>query len=127
MKALIVAGITVLSLSSFANTTESVFKKDSQVPQDLQVRILETLKVKCANLLINYGLTEVSTNVRVDKVDQGITDVYFTTEFSSRYYFDGMHPSYADITVESVQYSYQNGDNLSVLKISSPDICEEAK
>lgn len=124
MKTLIIAAITAVSLSSFANTTESVFKKDSQISKQLQARILETLNARCSNLITPYRLTEEATTVRVEKVDQGITDYYYTTVFSSRYYFDGMHPSYTEITVESVEYDFQNGDNLSVSSVTSPDGCQ---
>ncbi len=125
MKSLIVAIATLVSVSTFANDLQSVYKKDTVLPVRVQERVLETLKTQCPNLLINWGLTEVITTLRVDKVDQGITDYYYTTSFSSRFYFDGMHPSYADITVESVNWDLQNGDDISIQKIYSPDGCEK--
>lgn len=124
MKTLIMSVAMLLATPTFANTIESVFKKDSTLPVRVQERVLEALKTRCGNLLINYGLKEVVTTETIVKVDQGITDRYYKTELSSRFYFDGMHPSYADITVESVLWDHQNGDDISVQTISSPDRCE---
>ncbi len=114
-KFLAVLGLT-LSITAHANTVETVFDKDSKVPTDLQARILNYVNTKCSAVIANYGLNEVSTSVRLDRIDQGVVDQYFTTTFSSRYYFDGMHPTTIYFTVESAVYAFQNGDNLEVLK-----------
>ncbi len=35
-------------------------------------------------------------------------DFFFTTTFRTTYYFDGMHPTFAFITVESAEYMISN-------------------
>ncbi|WP_408096250.1 hypothetical protein ACJVC5_14520 [Peredibacter sp. HCB2-198] len=117
MKKLIAIFALSLSVSALANTIDFTFKKDSPIPVALQERLLKVLKERCPEMVLTYNLREKSTEVRVDRVDQGVIDHYYTTTFSARWYSDGYHPSTSLITVESVEYSLQNGDNLAVLKI----------
>ena len=117
--------LTVLiSTTTWSNTPETAFKRNSEVPVELKARILSALERNCSNLIAKDGLSEQETTVRIDQVDQGIRDHFYTTTFSSRYYFDGSHPITTTITVESAQYDFVNGDNLEVISISSPDGCE---
>ncbi|WPU63197.1 hypothetical protein [Peredibacter starrii] len=117
MKKFIALFALSLSVSALANTIDFTFKKDSPISVELQQRLLKVLKERCPEMVQPYGLREVTTAVRIDRVDQGIIDRYYTTTFSARWYFDGYHPSTSYIEVESVEYSFQNGDNLAVLKI----------
>lgn len=117
MKKFIALFALSLSVSALANTLETVYKKDTQLPVALQERILKVLKERCPDMIQPYGLREKTTEVRVDRVDQGVIDRYYTTTFSARWYFDGYHPSTSYIEVKSAEYSFQNGDNLSVLDI----------
>lgn len=112
-----------LSMQAQANNSDSVFKKDSELPRNLQERVLAAVQSKCANLIMNYGLSEIATEVRIERIDQGVIDRFYTTTFFSRYLFDGTHPTTTYITVESAEYSFSNGDNLEVTNISSPDGC----
>lgn len=121
-KILVLVGFLV-ALSAQANTLDSVFKKDSAIPVELQQRILDAINTRCGRLVMQYGLQEQSTNVRVERIDQGVIDYYFSTTFSSRYNFDGTHPVTTYITVESAQYSFSNGDNLEVSSVQSHDGC----
>lgn len=107
-----------------ANTVESSFQIHSELPSELRVKVLETIKSQCGNLISAYGLREIRTDVRVDRVDQGIRDYYYETTLSSRYYFDGMHPTYTTITVESAHYDVINGEPFAVISVESPDNCE---
>lgn len=114
MKQLFLLLTLTLSVSAHANTVESVFKKDSLLPLELQKRVLSAIEKKCQDVLTENGLAESATTVREDHIDNGIVDYYYTTTFSSRYYFADQHPTYAYFTVESAEYGFSNGDNLSV-------------
>lgn len=70
MKNLIIAVamlITTQAFGSIRNSTKEV---------DHQVKIADAVWAQCG---AHRDLTEVSQVVREDKIDQGITDVYFTT------------------------------------------------
>lgn len=121
-KLFVIIGIA-FSISAQANTIDTVFKKDSALPQELQKRVLQYVNTNCANLVSYSGLQELATDVREVKIDQGMVDQYFTTTFASSYRFDGQHSVRTYITVESAQYAFSNGDNLAVLSIESNDDC----
>lgn len=120
MKSFILAMGFLFTVTSQANTIESAFKSDSVVPKELQVRILESVTTQCGELVTQYGLSEIITKVREDKVDQGMVDYFYETTFKSRYYPDGMHPGSTYLTVESAKYDIDNGDNLAILNV----LCE---
>lgn len=118
MKQLFFVITFALSLVAQANTVETVFKKDSEIPVELQQKIIDYVTQNCKAIVELYGLSELQTEVRYDRVDQGILDTYFTTTLSARYHYDGMHPSVTRIVVESAKYDFY-GDNLRVEKATS--------
>jgi hypothetical protein len=95
-------------LASFANSVETVFNASSALPAELQVRVLEAVKARCSRGLTFNTLRETSTRVRKERVDQGIVDYFYTTDLETTYYFDGMHPVGATITVESAEFDISN-------------------
>ena len=123
MKKFIALIVLAASMTSQANTLETVFKKETSIPKELQEKIFESLKTRCSDIISAYGLREMKTEVRIDRVDQGITDRYYTTVFTSRYYFDGYHPTTTRIEVKSVEYSPQYDDNFSVLEVNGENGC----
>ena len=75
MNSVLIGLMLTIGLSTFANTTESVYEKDSVLPTELKAKVL----------------TE------------------YETVFTSRYYFDGMHPSTQEIKVVSSKGRYHTG------------------
>jgi hypothetical protein len=123
MKNLIISLCFFTALTANANTVSVVFKSDSQVPTELQKRISSEVSKKCGPTYSNYTFTEKVTQVRLDRIDQGVTDKYFTTTLTD----GGLrgHPELTvSITVESAEYSFTNGDNLEVISVSSDYGCQ---
>lgn len=122
MKNFIVLMALTLASVAQANRIDTAFKKDTAVPQELQKRILENVASRCGDIVDAFGLSEIKTSVRVVRVDQGIIDRYYTTTFSSRYIYD-YHPRTAIITVETVEWSFQDGDPYAIHSIQSDSGC----
>jgi len=120
--------LLLLPLFAQANTIESVYRADSSLPRELKERVLSQVLAKCPGGVIRFGLKEDRTTVRVESVDQGIRDSIFTTTFHTTYYFDGMHPTFAYITVESAEYDIANPsvDRFDVrsIKADAADVCK---
>ncbi len=98
-----------IGFSTFANTTESVYKKDSVLPTELKAQIIQYITEKCPQDISAYGLKEVDTQV----VNQSELDVEVETSYetilTSRYYFDGMHPITQEIKVISTKRRSHTG------------------
>jgi len=111
-----------------ANTVDSVYKANSELPLELKQRVLAQVEAKCAAGVIQNGLSEVSTTVREESIDQGIRDYFYTTTFRSAYFFDGMHLADAYITVTSAEYQISNPsvDRFEIQSVSS-DVAELCK
>ncbi len=109
MNSVLIGLMLTIGLSTFANTTESVYEKDSVLPTELKAEIIQYISEKCPQDISAYGLKEVDTQV----VNQSELDVEVLTEyetvFTSRYYFDGMHPSTQEIKVVSSKGRYHTG------------------
>lgn len=100
--------ITLLATTAaFANTTDSVFKKDSALPLELKVEILEEV-LKAYPCIFDYGLAEKKTEVTIDQVDQGVRDLYFHTELTANFTHDGYHPATETLIVKSARYDGAN-------------------
>lgn len=117
----------LVPLFAQANTIDSVYRADSSLPRELKERVLAQVLAKCPRGVIQYGLTEDRTSVQVESIDQGIRDSIYTTSFRTTYYFDGMHPTFATITVESAEYDLSNPsvDRFEVrsIKADAADVC----
>lgn len=94
----------MLSIGVSANTVQSTFNKHSILPADLKVRVLKYVTEHCRDIVSDYGLSEVKTEIEFKMPDRGMTDTYFKTVLNSRYYSDGMHPANVFISVETVEY-----------------------
>lgn len=95
--------ILLFPLNAFA----TVFLPNTQLPKELQARV-HAMALSCGDYAHHWSLQEKQTTVRAERIDQGIVDYYYTTEFSLQYYFDGTHPISTAITVESAQYEINN-------------------
>ncbi len=92
MKFLIALTLTMLSFSALASTI---------TPRHMSV-ITKTVAEKC---YFSSKLTEVSTTVREDRVDQGVVDYYYSSEFTAVVRIDqGVFDTYR-VEVESAIYS----------------------
>lgn len=113
-----------MAFTAQANTIESTFKSNSKLIGELKEEVLEAVlsKYPCIN---NYGLTEKTTNITVDQVDQGVRDLYFTTTFKADFHYD-YHPSTAEVRVQSVRFDGSNPtiDWTHVLAVEGSIICD---
>lgn len=97
----------LLSLSAFAQP---------EMPIELQEKILKAIADRCERIT---NLQEVETVTRVDRIDQGQVDYYYTTYFTANWYFDGTHPINTTIKVESEDLAIYNPSisRLNVLSV----------
>ncbi|MFP5459581.1 MAG: hypothetical protein ACLGG7_12665 [Bacteriovoracia bacterium] len=56
MKNAYLAALALVGTAAYASTVESVFKKDTVLPEDLKARLLAAVEEQCARVLTNYGL-----------------------------------------------------------------------
>ena len=109
MKSVLIGLMLTIGLSTFANTPESVYKKDSVLPTELKTVIIQYLNKNCPVAISAYGLKEVDTQI----VYQSEPDVESVTDYetilTSRYYVDGMHPGHQEIKVTSSENRSHTG------------------
>jgi len=65
--------------------------------------ILEKLNQSCASAVVENGLTELRTEVRSVKIDQGQIDYFFETTFLSLH-----HGEQSEIVVQSADLAINN-------------------
>ena len=113
--------VLIYSISSVnANTVTTAYLKDSIIPNELKALILVDLQKKCPEAISPYGLSENQTTM-THGVFEGTPYTFYTTQFNSVYYFDGMHPSTIVITV----YSEKRGDSPFATGRIVSDVCEQ--
>lgn len=56
MKNAYLAALALVGTAAYASTVETVFKKDTVLPEDLKARLLAAVEEQCARVLTNYGL-----------------------------------------------------------------------
>ena len=119
MKMLFILTISFISIMSHANTVESVFKKDTNLPKVLQEKIFMEIVHKIPGLA-PFSVYEMTTEVRVDRIDQGIRDYYYKTKFRILTTFDD-HRTRGYIFVESAEYSFycQNDCNFEIQSLKT--------
>jgi hypothetical protein len=110
MKALFILTLALVTTLVSANTVETVFQKDSELPVILQTQIIKQM-TKDIPCLEAYSMSEVKTEVKIDRIDQGITDYYYTTTINFTYFWDRYHPSHGTITVKSEQIDFYCHDH----------------
>lgn len=120
MKKLLSAILIFSGLVASANTVETTYLKNSVLPSKLQQMIIDAVQTKCGNATSQYGLREINTDFTVGDFN-GEPYTFFTTEFDSRYYSDGMHPTYTRITV----YSELRGNAAYAVGRIVSDVCEQ--
>ncbi len=117
VKLLPILALALISTPAFAAIQ---FRAPSNVPPELKELITRTVEAKCNAA---FDLKEESTTVEEDRIDQGLTDYYYTTNLSGQYYFDGMHPVGVNIVVKSsLSSDSADGDIISVE--SDSDVCQ---
>ena len=57
MKSVLIGLMLTIGLSALANTTESVYKKDSVLPTELKEQIIQFISEKCPQDISAYGLS----------------------------------------------------------------------
>lgn len=124
MKFVIFSLVILSSSLGWSNSLESVFRKDTHLPVILQEKLLHRLKLEIKNLS-PFSLREINTELRVDRVDQGVIDYYYTTNFEMSVTCD-FHPTTAYLTVKSAEFSFycQNNCNIEILDIKTQGTCE---
>lgn len=92
--------LLLMTLTTFANTSDSVFGNKSQLPKDLQVQMLDLITTQCPHDITPYGLSEIETKITAE--DLGVeSEIQYETYLNSRYLFDGTHPLTQQIKVLS--------------------------
>lgn len=119
MKALFILTLASLTTLANANTAETVFKANSELPVILQTKIVEEMK-KAIPCLESYSMEEIKTEVMIDQIDQGITDYHYTTTIEFRYFFDRYHPSFGNITIKSEQIDFYCHDHCNFKIVEMP-------
>jgi len=105
MKRMIIALLLVSGAVS-ANTVDSVYTTNSTLSSKLKAEVMEAVlkKFPCID---SFGLSEVQTSLKIDQVDQGVRDEYYTTTFNARFHYD-YHPNSAVVTVKSILWDGSN-------------------
>ncbi len=93
--------LTLLALTSFAHA--SVFNPQTELPRELQARVLKTAE-GCGLVVIR----EILTTVRMESVDQGIRDYFYTTDFIAVDPSDDQYPRQQTVRVLSAQWEINN-------------------
>ena len=110
----------VLTANTLAFASNQVFRTNSPVPAELQTRIIQAIEAKCPAVKNGY-LSEELTTAKVQQIDQGIRDTYYSSQINYSYLFDGQHPITYSVDVESVDYDINNPafDRYQVLKVTA--------
>ncbi len=86
-----------------ASVPQAAFLPNSVLPVALQEMIITEIKTRCPKLN-QWGteMAEISTGTSLVIDSSGSAHTLFTTAFSLRYIFDGMHPISSSLEVTSV-------------------------
>lgn len=119
----LVLPITIF-LCSFSAYAVS-YQESTELPSALRNKVTIAIEASCPKA---FEIVETRTHLRIESIDQGIRDEVYTTEFSAKFNFDGVHPVGARIIVRSVIASISNPsiDPISISKIHSDpaDLCK---
>lgn len=96
MKMILAVLMLSISLPSFANII------GSELSPRHQAVIAKAVAEKC---YLSDELTEVKTEVRVDRIDQGVIDYYYTSEFTTKQHLDQYIFDTYKVVVESAIFS----------------------
>jgi hypothetical protein len=108
--------LQIIIPSVFGNTIDSVFLKNSLLSVKIQALILDELNNNCSSGISAYGLTENSSRIESVVLNGDKIEKDFITELSSRYYFDGYHPTYQRIVIRILE-SQNNSDGEVMAKL----------
>lgn len=62
MKNPYLAALALVGTAAYANTVETVIKKDTSLSPELKSRILAAVEAHCSDVLTRFGLNEVNSN-----------------------------------------------------------------
>ena len=86
------------------------------IPAEIRARIEQTVSSRCE--IYGNGLKEFASEVRVDRVDQGVIDYFYTVTLSTKQRIDQMiFEDVEAVQIEVAQYSFSNptaGDPIQV-------------
>jgi hypothetical protein len=116
MKTFLLFGI-LIAAPVCANTVDSVFRPESALPFAVKERILAAVQIRCAKIVSENQLSELSTAVTYYYVDRDLIDYFYFTTFSSRY-SDGAIQKTATIRVES-SLTNRYGDPIEIANVTS--------
>lgn len=116
-KVFLLLGATFFYSFSFANTVESVFKKDSALSPKAQFFILQNINQNCKLGISPYGLFEQKSQIKNQEKSGNSQITTYSVQFESRYYHDGMHPSTQNLTAvfEEVLQNNQSEPEFNML------------
>ncbi len=110
----LVASVSMLVGATFASPihAETVqfgtfFLADSELPGELQSQLRRELDKRC-RFDANTRFEEVSTEVRVERIDQGVIDHFYTTQLVAREFNVNGTQNLTVIVVESSWYAGSN-------------------
>ena len=123
MKFLLSLVIFSLSLNCFAL---DIFSSTSPLPQELQLRVIELIKKSEYTSCFDYqSLKEVRTTFERDEVDQGVTDIYYTTYISGNYYLEDGSSKRLELIITSKRSDIDNPRfDPYQIELVNPDLSE---
>ncbi len=99
--------VALFSTMSFAQ--EVVFLQSNEMPEALKNKVSQALIAQCpAAFEISSEMFEEETLVRVERIDQGVIDYYFTSTFTVTPQNDTAHRESYAILVNSSQMAGTN-------------------
>lgn len=110
---------------SFANTVDSVFKQNSVLSQQAKVFLLNHLKDNCKLGITPYGLFEEKSQIEKQENSGNSQIITYSTQFDSKYYNDGMHPSSQKIDLVFEEVIRKNQARSEFTLIIFDALCEE--
>jgi hypothetical protein len=119
--------IAILSLVFIQTANAGVFRGSTDLPVELQDKVLEMIKTEAECVDLN-NFKEIKTTSIFNEIDQGIWDKIYTTELRGIYYYDGYHPAPLTLIVKTEENSISNPnfENMRVLEFSPrlDSLCE---
>ncbi len=117
-----IAIIIFFSNFASANTVDSIFNVNSQLPGPLKLLILEHLEKNCSEGIQAFGLRELSTTSESKLTNNTIySNTIYITQLISIYYADGYHPSKQEIKIQSeeVKNTVNNEAKYNILTLDA--------
>ena len=119
MKAIILTALIIFGINSQA----AILNSDLDLVH--QTKIQESVEKNC---FLKGDLTQLSSTVKVDVVDQGVRDFYYTTTFETFDKYDQVYSDKYIVTVNSVKWDMYDHETKNWGSYSVESVkCEPAK